>query len=129
MSFMFSPYPYDDLAAINRIAVPDRLVSEITCSTQETCDRLAAHIDKQIGETGRITIGIEPYLSAPVDTLTEKLAQACYKLGHSVTIRGTESLFIDSTILEQKLHPYLPEDRETDPVLLFGSLFDGGYEA
>ena len=129
MSFMFSPYPYDDLAAINRIDAPDRVVSEITRTTDETCDRLAVHIDRQIGETGRIMIGIEPYLSAPVETLTEKLAQACYKLGHSVTIRGTGSLFLDSTILDQKLQPYLPEDRETDPVLLFGSLFEGGYES
>ena len=129
MSFMFSPYPYDDPNAVNRIAAADSLALGISRDTEETVRILATRAAEAARDKGRFLIGIEPYLSAPADLLSEKLAQALHGMGFGVTIRQTDNLFLDSDLLDKKLQPHLPEDRDTDPVLLFGSLFEGGYEA
>ncbi|NLB44800.1 MAG: phosphoheptose isomerase, partial [Clostridiaceae bacterium] len=129
MSFMFSPYPYDDPNAVNRIAAADSLAPGISRNTEETVRILALRALTVVRRTGRLIIGIEPYLTAPAEQFSEKLAQALHGMGLGVTIRQTDNLFLDSDLLDKKLQPHLPEDRDTDPVLLFGSLFEGGYEA
>lgn len=128
VSFMFKPFPYTDPHAINQIAAPESVTSRITCGVDEVCAALANEIQQRLDQNRPLIVGIEAYLSAPVHALTDKLSQACHHLGLGVTVRRTDELFIDSDVLDQKLKSFLPEDRVTDPVLLFGSLFEGGYK-
>jgi hypothetical protein len=129
MSFMFNPHPYDDPTAVNVLPERPDLAEHVTRDTPTTCQFLADRIMAELARSGRLIVGLETYLSAPAKPLADQLAHICQQRGIAVQILGTEKLFLDSDTLDQQLLPYLPEDRETDPVLLFGSLFRGGYAA
>ncbi len=127
MSFMFNPFPYDDPNAINRIAFDAAQKAVITRCTRESAKAVAAAIQKIIAGQANAIIGIDGYISAPVGQLAGLVAICSEELGIPVKLMDTRSLFLSADILTEKLRPYLPEDRVTDPVLLFGSIFKEGY--
>jgi mannose-6-phosphate isomerase len=128
MSFMFNPFPYDDPMAINRIAFDEPQKAGITRSTRESGKAIAVAIQKKLAGQPNAIIGLDGYISAPTAQLAGFVAICCEELNIPVKLVSTRSLFLGADILNEKLRPYLPEDRVTDPVLLFGSLFKEGYE-
>jgi len=128
MSFMFNPFPYDDPNAINRINFDEGQKASITRSTPATGKAVAAAVKKLLAGQKRVILGLDGYVSAPLSQLAGAIAVCCEEIAIPVRFLTTQSLFLSAEILNEKLRPYLPEDRVTDPVLLFGSLFKEGYE-
>jgi mannose-6-phosphate isomerase class I len=128
MSFMYNPYPYDDPNAVNPIKVESDIRSAILSGAAAAARELAGSAAKAAGEAGRSIIFIDGYISAPMCLLAELTARALLQSGTKVTLQDNASLYKEERALTDLLLPCLPEDRETDPPLLYGRLFTGGYE-
>lgn len=128
MSFMFNPYPYDDPTAVNRIDFDQNLRETITNNSIESAKKTVEKIKEELSENSTCIIGLDGYISAPLSQFMSLLSTECIENGLSVNSLSTSDLFLDEDTLHEKLLPYLPENREIDPVLLFGSLYRDGYE-
>ena len=117
MSFMFHPYPYVDHDAVNPIT--GRGVKPVR-GIIPTAKAIAALLKE-----GK-NIAIDAYPGADVGALINVIrqqpgaAQAKYI--------DAETLLRDPDEIKALLAPFLPEDREADPVLLYGRRYMGGYE-
>jgi len=117
MSFMFHPYPYSDPNAVNHVT--GRGVKP-TAGVQNVAAQLA-----ELVKSGK-NIGIDMYPGADIAALVNVLRQK---------LAGSGASFVDAATLlkpgeeiEEMLAPYLPTDRERDPVLLYGVRYKDGYE-
>ncbi|HHY82956.1 MAG TPA: phosphoheptose isomerase [Clostridiales bacterium] len=128
MSFMFNPFPYDDPTAVNHIEFSQDLCKTITDSSYATAVTIAEKAKKILSDSPNCIIGIDGYISAPFEQFAGLLSISFAQQGIKVRTISTTTLYLDSDILDKKLLPYLPEDRVTDPVLLFGSRYEEGYE-
>lgn len=129
MSFMFNPYPYNDPNAVNHISLDEALKSTICADTGASVKKLTARIMDELATQKRCIIGIDGYMTASMDKFVGLLSLQLAQNGVKYEVADTKTLLLDSDTLREKLLPYLPEDRETDPVLLYGSLYKGGYES
>lgn len=120
MSFMFHPNPYKDPRAVNPVTVDADIRAQITTGLLPVCKRLAAQI-----KAGQRLLGIDGYPGAQFGALEYALAQHA---GTAIRFIRTEELCLPAAELDQKLLPYLPEDRDIDPVLLYGVRYKDGYE-
>jgi len=128
MSFMFNPFPYDDPTAVNRIDFDPELRNTITGNSQDSANKVLARIKEIFLDNSNCIIGLDGYISAPFSQFTGLLSIQCAQENLPVESFCTSDLFLNSDTLDKKLQPYLPKNREIDPVLLFGSLYEGGYE-
>ena len=115
MSFMFHPYPYVDHDAVNVIS--GRGVTPVK-GTIPVAKKIAALLKKNVA--------VDAYPGADVTVLVNTVRQQLG--GAAVTFIDAESLLKDADTIADMLLPYLPEDREEDPVLLYGRRYKGGYE-
>jgi mannose-6-phosphate isomerase class I len=127
MSFMFNPYPYDDPEAVNRIAADPSITTDITTGLVPSAKRLAVAVKDVAGKKGRALVGLDGYISAPLRETAGAVASQCACEGIKALILEAD-IFKDEAILEKELLEYLPQDRETDPVLLYGKVYHGAYE-
>ena len=128
MSFMFNPYPYDDPKAVNHIPMDEDFCSSVTQTTLATAQRIIADTAALIAEKHRCILAIDGFVSAPFAQLAGQISIQASLKKVPVTTLSTETLWMDSDLLHDKLLKYLPEDRTTDPVLLFGRLYKEGME-
>ena len=128
MSFMFNPYPYDDPDAINHVPYSQALREAISTDTTASAKRILRDAAAIIKEKGRCIIGLDGYISAPLDRFRGLLSLLTFQAGMEAQSLSTEALYLDSKTLHDKLLHYLPEDRETDPPLLYGRLYHDGLE-
>ena len=119
MSFMFHPYPYADPKAVNPVfpgaGVPESIVRG-ALNVAKTIAKLA--------DNGKAKIGIDGYPGMQFSVLSQVLAQ---QLGGDARIIDARSLLKGRDEIRAKIAPCLPEDRDIDPVLLYGKRFDGEY--
>lgn len=128
MSFMFNPYPYDDPRAVNHITMSESFCCSVTQTTPDTAKKLIADVISIIEKNNRCVLAIDGFISAPFAQLVGQISIQASLKGIPVTTFSTENLWLDSDVLHDKLLHYLPEDREKDPVLLFGRLYDEGMQ-
>ena len=115
MSFMFNPFPYNDPCAVNHIANDGSVdLKTVSRGTAQLAAVLAG-----LCKEHRV-IAIDGYTTAPFDTLLGLLPP-------DVATISTASILKSPQELNTLLADYLPEDREKDPVLLYGRLFEQGY--
>ena len=124
MSFMFNPFPYHDPNAVNELNVDERYTKAITKGNVAAAKAVAARLSGM----KRAVVGIDGAISAPFIEWVTALEQALSTAGIPVTSVSAECLYKDADALEEQLKEFLPEDLEKDPVLLFGRLYEGGYE-
>ena len=115
MSFMFNPYPYDDPNAVNYIANNGTVDLGRTGTGNA---QVAAILAKEIAP-GRV-IGIDGYATSPIEAVAGLL-------GRNAEFISVSSIYKTADELREIFTEYLPEDREKDPVLLYGKLFKAGY--
>lgn len=116
MSFMFHPYPYSDPNAVNHVT--GRGVQPIA-----GIQSVAAKVAEMV-KSGK-NIGIDGYPGADINSLINVVRQ---KLADTkVCYVDAASLLKDGKEIEEMLAPYLPVDRERDPVLLYGRRYKEGY--
>ena len=116
MSFMFHPYPYVDHDAVNEVSVPG--VSPVR-GVIAVAKRIAALLAE-----GK-NVGIDAYPGADTAALLNVLHQVGAGVRYDVV--DAEALTKDPQTLTEMLRPYLPEDRDIDPVLLYGRRYRDGY--
>jgi len=116
MSFMFHPYPYIDHEAVNEIVAPG--VAPVR-GVIPVAKRIAA----LLGE-GK-NVGIDAYPGAQTDELLNVLRQVSAGVRYEAI--DAEALTKRPEDITELLRPYLPEDRDVDPVLLYGRRYKGGY--
>lgn len=120
MSFMFHPYPYSDPNAVNPVtgagAAPVKGVLAV-----------AKAIAAQLRAGKRV--GLDAYPGTDYMALVNVLRQQCADPdgGSSVKFVDAASMLKTPEEIGEMLKPYLPEDRESDPVLLYGRRYQEGY--
>ena len=120
MSFMFHPYPYADPSAVNKIEVPESVKKELTSGILNVAKKISALFDG-----GVKSIGIDAYPGAEYETLVNVLKQQLAT--KNVEFVDANDVLLPSDVITAKVKPYLPEDREVDPVLLYGRRYTEGY--
>lgn len=120
MSFMFHPYPYSDPNAVN-------LVSGAGVTPVKGVLAVAKAIAAQLREGRRV--GLDAYPGTDFQALVNVLRQQCADPdgGSSVRFIDAATLLKTPEEIGEMLAPYLPEDRENDPVLLYGRRYQEGY--
>lgn len=120
MSFMFHPYPYSDPNAVN--AVSGMGVKPVA-GLQAVAKAIAAEL-----RTGR-RVGLDAYPGTDYMALVNVVRQQCALPdgGSSVRFVNAASLLKSPEKITAMLAPYLPEDRDADPVLLYGRRYRDGY--
>lgn len=121
MSFMMHPYPYADPDAVNAVNVPASVKKNIVSGILNVAKNIASLFDK-----GEKTIGIDAYPGAEYNTLVNVLRQQL--AAKNIEFVDAESVLLTSEAITEKLKPYLPEDRDRDPVLLYGRRYTEGYK-
>ncbi|HHT54781.1 MAG TPA: phosphoheptose isomerase [Clostridiales bacterium] len=116
MSFMFNPYPYDDPNAVNHIASGGIDLSRV------------AHGNTQVAvEFSKLTAGA-PAVVAIDGYATAPFARIMSLFGGETEHINVASIYKTPGELKALFADYLPENRDEDPVLLYGKIFGGGYE-
>ncbi|UYN89828.1 MAG: class I mannose-6-phosphate isomerase [Anaerolineales bacterium] len=111
MGFAYKPIPFDDLTAINTVAPIAGLKTSI--------DEIARTLT---GELPRGLVVLDGFPSA-------NFASLVGHLGQQIAATHVAQFYRSPEQIQALLAPYLPMDRETDPELIFGKLFDQGFEA
>ena len=122
MSFMFKPLAYDDMRAVNRIKLPEGLCQRVL----EDCGDIAAHILHAGGLPGKKTvIGVDGYIGAQFGALLDAIETCASAMGLSFRSVDMRRIYKTKEEIDRLTAKNLPEDREEDPVLLFGRLYKG----
>ena len=121
MSFMMHPYPYADPDAVNTINIPESVKENIVSGILNVGKKISSFF-----ENGVKTIGIDAYPGAEYNALVNVLRQQL--AARNIEFIDAESVLLPSEEITEKLKPYLPEDREVDPVLLYGRRYLEGYK-
>lgn len=128
MSFMFNPYPYEDLNPVNKPELSTKTVNSIVAGLLQVTGRLVAEVKERLKNSKTLTICMDGYATADWTQLVNLLTGELIKQKLSVKVFNVASCYKSSSELDAMLTPNLPLDLEQDPVLLFGKLFEGGYE-
>lgn len=120
MSFMFNPYPYADPNAVNVIEAPACVREGLVTGPVPVAKKLMALISQ-----GKTRIGIDHYPGSHVENLVNCMVQQAY--GKKVRFVDAACLLKSGEEITAMLKSYLPEDREVDPVLLYGVRYLDGY--
>ncbi|MBQ8137467.1 MAG: phosphoheptose isomerase, partial [Clostridia bacterium] len=118
MSFMFHPYPYLDPNAVNPVAPPPSVQKGLRVGPKAVALAIAEAV-----KGGKRRVGIDCYPGAEIGALRAALQQYLPE----ATVIDAASLAMEEKALDEKLLPYLPMDRDRDPVLLYGRRFEEGY--
>ncbi len=116
MSFMFHPYPYIDHDAVNPVPHMDL---DIQRGMIPSARKIASFLRE-----GR-NVGIDAYPGTDLNALINVIRQV---IGDTqVEYISASTLLKKPEVLTEMLMEYLPEDRDIDPVLLYGRRYEGGY--
>lgn len=121
MSFMMHPYPYADPDAVNMIEIPVSVKEHLVSGILNVGKKISS-----LFQDGKKTIGIDAYPGAEYHALVNVLRQQLAT--RNIEFIDAESVLLPSEEITEKLKPYLPEDKDVDPVLLYGRRYLEGYK-
>ena len=114
MGFAYKPVRFDDITAIHTV----NLISGIKTSY----DEIAHELTKELPE-GLILLDGFPTANFP------KLIEHLRQVSPGLKTTDVSRLYRSPESIRELLDPYLPQDRELDPELIFGRLFDQDFQA
>ncbi len=127
---MFNPHPFDDPKAVNRIKLDEKTIKSVVIGTKESAEYFADMIVEKANSLSskKIVVAVDGYISAQMKQFSNIVYQ--YLTAKSVKIKNIDfkEFYREEDVLNAEFEPYLEENREKDPVLLFGKLFKGRYE-
>jgi len=130
MSFMFNPYPYEDNSAVNRPKLSTKAIKSVISGTKNVAlyltDVFKKHLQKS--KTNSVIVGMDGYISAQWEGTIELLSRFLQSDNIDLQSIDITGVYKSSEVIDTMLAENLPEDREKDPVLLFGKLFKHGFE-
>jgi len=113
MGFAYNPIRFDDLTAVNAVAS----VSDLKTSIDEIADTLVEGLPKGL-------VLLDGFPTSNISRLIEHIRIAYPEIG---TIEVSRFLR-PSEEIRKLLKTYLPQDREADPELIFGKLYDQDFQ-
>jgi mannose-6-phosphate isomerase len=130
MSFMFNPFPYEDCTPINRPTLSEETVNSIASGIKKVVARLVDEIKSRRKQTTSVlTIAMDGYVAADWKQTVHLLTGELTRQKIDVKVFDIASCYKSRKELDELLTENLPYDKAKDPVLLYGKLFKGGYEA
>ena len=147
MSFMYNPFPYDDPKPVNRPALAEGTIRDITGGgTPAVAKRFAAAIADRLKavQAGLVPsdstdvagdcrealiIGFDGYTTAKWDLFLNLLNREFELLGIDFeTIDAQAAIYKSGKEIDDIIDPLLIWDKKIDPTLLYGKIWHGGYE-
>ena len=114
MSFMFNPYPYNDMSAVNNVESSGKSGMTIVKGNEQVSGEI-----KKLAGSGVITlegyIGVD--FDAAIGMLREVMPEAVYF--------NMDRCYKPQAELDVMFKDHLPVDLDMDPVSLFGRIFEG----
>ena len=128
MSFMFNPYPYDDLSPLNKPRLSEKTKASFTVGNIPAAEVLAKDIcAKYENKRESVIVGMDGFATAEWLPLLRLSSDILRREGFTVELHDIAETYRSSDELEEMLKETLPLDRVNDPVLLFGKLFHGDF--
>ena len=129
MSFMYNPFPYDDPRPVNRPELSKNTVDSIVAGGTPNVAKKFAAIVAEKAAKGPVVIGFDGYTTVKWDLFLNLL-------GREFTIAGIpfEALDLNAATLKSGkeidniIDPLLIWDTQIDPTLLYGKVYQGGYQ-
>lgn len=122
MSFMFKPLAYDDPAAVNRPV----LTSYVTESIVVGNENVAYAIIKSVGQSQKSVILVDGYVGSNFVNFANELQKQIP--GTNSKLFDMKAVYLNEDKINEMTKENLPLNYDDDPVLLFGSLFEGKIE-
>ena len=119
MSFMFHPYPYADPNAVNKINLPDSVKETLIKGIHNAAKKIVSLFNNALA------IGIDAYPGTEYEMFINVLKQQLS--GSDVTLIDAATVLRTPEEIGALVRDYLPENREVDPVLLYGRRYRDGY--
>lgn len=124
MSFMFNPNPYNELGALNKPQLSEATVKSFVSGIANVAEVISADA---VNTTGGVAFAMDGYPSAEFTPLVNLCTGKIKLENKEVAVINVADYYLSAEELDKKFEPYLPMDREKDPVLLFGRRFEEGY--
>lgn len=129
MSFMFRPLDYDDWTAINRPNLSPDLIENLVVSSDEVVKKISSDCRRLLtSDMDSRLLLIDGYVGAKFDAFVSCLTSQLKKDSLQYQVIRMEELYKSKEEIDEITSDCLPDDIVVDPVLLFGKLFNGGFE-
>ncbi len=126
---MFNPHPYDDPNAVNRPELSKGVVDSIITGTKESAGHITDLIlDKLESGSNNVILALDGYIGARFEETVNLVSQNLRLKSVGVNAFNFSTVLKPGDQLDDELSENLKEDREKDPILLYGKLFQGAYE-
>lgn len=125
MSFMFNPNPYNELGALNKPQLSEATVKSFVSGIANVAEVISADA---VNANGGVVFAMDGYPTAEFMPLVNLCTGKIKLENKEVAVINVADYYLSAEELDKKFEPYLPIDREKDPVLLFGRRFEEGYE-
>src|SRR5690606_33029328 len=102
--------------------------NSVISGTKATADLIGNQLSSQLKAGKNQVLALDGYIGAQWAQTCNLVGQHLKRKGINVSVIDFSQVFKSTSVLDKALAPYLVEDREKDPVLLFGKLFKKGYE-
>jgi len=127
MSFMFNPYPYDDMSAVNRPELSQKTIDSIVTSTGDVCQHISRllikHFDEN-SESAACLMAMDGYIGANWSQSLALIEKSLKTHGITVSTIDVTKCYKSSDELEDMFKENLPVDSVKDPISLFGKLYE-----
>ncbi|KUO71024.1 MAG: hypothetical protein APF77_15100 [Clostridia bacterium BRH_c25] len=122
MSFMFKPLAYDDVTAINRPVLSSFITEAIAVGNENA----AATIIKSVDRSQKPVILVDGYVGSDFANFVNELQKQI--AGKSSKSFDMKEVYLSEEEINELTRSNLPLNYDDDPVLLFGSIFEGRIE-
>ncbi|MBO4468966.1 MAG: phosphoheptose isomerase, partial [Bacteroidales bacterium] len=128
MSFMYNPYPFHDLKAVNRPELSKKtLESIIAGGTPNVVKQFVKGIADKAKKAG-VVVAFDGYTTAKWDLFISLMARECELLDLQLEAVDAAQTLKSGPEIDAIIDPLLIWDKKIDPTLLYGRVYHGGYE-
>ncbi len=127
MSFMFNPHPYDDPSAINQLTIPGGVADDIFTGTERAAGAMMDMVKDRLAKAQGVVLTLDGYPGAQFQSLVDALLAKAGQAGISAAAEDASRMVKSAKELDALFEECFPDDKEKDPILLYGKLFDGNY--
>ena len=122
MSFMYNPFPFDDLTPVNRPSLREDTAKQLVNGSVKVAAFLAGK-----AREGSV-FAIDGYVGADFARTVNLLEQQLHVKGFRTRTINFRDCYKTTEELWELVDRHLSWDRSEDPTLLFGKVYKGGYE-
>ena len=128
MSFMYNPFPFHDQKAVNRPELSKNTIESIIAGgTPNVVKQFLKGIADRAKKEG-VIVAMDGYTTAKWDLFISLMARECYLSGLQFETMDAAQTFKSGPEIDAIIDPMLIWDTKVDPTLLYGKVYNGGYE-